>query len=219
MIDGETTGQHAACERTGNRSFGDEVGAGFERNAAACFKLIRRPSRAHEHGAAGDIASVKRALRAAQNFNGFEIECIGDRAGVHAEINAVDKHADGGIDGCDRRIHANAADGKIGDAARGADVLKLHVWHCVAEALQILDVPRLQVALAERVDRHRQILRARFAVLVSCNDDFVSRLRPYWRNASAEQHKCKANALHGPPRSVAAMTKCVLIARERLSRQ
>src|SRR3546814_308586 len=57
-------------------------------------KFVPRPPRREQYGAAGYVSTLQRALRPAQDFNSFKVERVHVGAGIDAQIDAVDEHAD-----------------------------------------------------------------------------------------------------------------------------
>ena len=177
MINRKAPRQQSRRDRAAERRFSDNIGPSFHRNPRTRVKRIARPTRAYQNGATRYVASVERPLRTAQHFHRFDIKEISDRARIDAVIDTVHKQADRRINRSDRRIHANATDREVRNPARGGDVFQLHVRHRIRQRLQILDATRAQLFGAERIQRHRQILRCALAALRRCHNNFFFGLR------------------------------------------
>ena len=69
----------------------------FNRRTDFALEFFGRVAGVDQHRAAGDIAAKQHALRTAQDLHAVEIEQVEHHAAVEAQIDAVDEHADSGV--------------------------------------------------------------------------------------------------------------------------
>jgi len=122
------------------------------------FEMIGRLCTMKQHRSAGDVVAVKRPLRTAQHFHRRDIEQIGQRAGIHGHIKPVAEDADGGVDRWNGRVHADAANGDVGDAAGGTEVGDIDGRHGAGQIGEIDGVAAGEIAVIQYVDGDRGVL-------------------------------------------------------------
>ncbi len=169
--------QHAFDQRAGDIALNGGAGAAavfvnwaVDFRADLVGEFIRRIAGVHDDGAAGRVASEQQALRAAQDLDAVDVEQVDHHACVHAEVDAVDEDANGRIDGWDRGVHAETANGEVRRAARRADIIKGDVGGGVGQAFQRGDVQRVKRVGVEGGDSDGNVLNVLDVFLLGGGD-------------------------------------------------
>jgi hypothetical protein len=142
--------------------------AGFELDAAVEF-LGLRLARDHVDRAAGRIASVERALRAAQHFDALHVEVLGLEQPRVLDRHRVEVLLDAGIAARRDRRHADAADLEVraGEVGLG----ERDVRHVQLQVGRLVDLPALERFTAEGGNRDRHVDQILLAPLRGDDDD------------------------------------------------
>jgi len=173
-VGGEDLGRQAIGQRALDAGGELDAPAAADAGLGDAAERARRPARAHQHRATGDVAAEQRALRAAQHFDRFEVQRILQPAKVGADVHAVDERADGRLDRGDGAVEAHAAHRVVRHAGEGAAVVEADVGQGLADVGQVGSEHRLDLRAADRGQRDRHVLRALGrALLAGTHDDVL----------------------------------------------
>ena len=168
------------AKRVADRAL-DAHGAGLLRpglivEAAVDRERVSWSARVDQDRASRGVAPEKQPLGPTQDFDILDIEEVQHHAGRDALVDAVDKHADGGLHGRDGRVRAQAADREIGKSGHRAGVGKRYVGRRHGQILQGADVTFLEFHAVDCGQRDRDSLRIlRDTALFDRNDDRLDR--------------------------------------------
>src|SRR6185295_4224302 len=126
----------------------------FNTHAPAYGKMVPGAARIDQYGAAGRVVTEKSGLRTAQDFHILDIvhvQCGSDRL---PEIDAIDKHADGGLDRWNRRVDTKPANREGRIARDRASVVEPHVRGKCRQLRQRADVKVFHLRGPERRNRY-----------------------------------------------------------------
>ena len=119
-------------------------------------------------------------MRAAQDFDAVQIEGVVQHPRVRSQVDAVNEDADRWIDGRNRAVDTQAANGEVCEAARQADVVEGHIRHGKRQIAQVAQLEGVKLFGVEGRDRYRYVLDLRLPLEGGDNHPFQVRYLCRW---------------------------------------
>ena len=105
---------------------------------------MARPHGANRDRAGGRVLAEQRALRAAQYFNGFDVDEVVDHRALPRAVDAIDVEPDGGFDAKVVRRAADAANAEV-RRRRGLTATDDQGRHVLLQVPDVLDTGLLDL--------------------------------------------------------------------------